>query len=88
MKQVQKVQDDFADKIELKADLREVERSVPQKVDEVYRALMGEVSALQKDLHRAATKEEFHVLLASKVRHGQLLYAVRMMMDYFVLCFA
>lgn len=57
----------MTDKLAVKADLREVERSVPQKVDEVYRLLMGEVKAMQKDLARTATKEEFHVLLASKV---------------------
>jgi hypothetical protein len=57
----------MTDKLAVKADLREVERSVPQKVDEVYRSLMGEVKSLQKDISRAATKEEFHVLLASKV---------------------
>ena len=96
---MQKLHTDMVDKLAVKADLREVERSVPQKVrgggrggsyyclsawshqivmhlsccvvcnqvDEVYRAVMGEVKGLQKDLARAATKEEFHVLLASKV---------------------
>jgi hypothetical protein len=54
-------------KLATKADLREVDRAVPQKVDEVYRQLMTHLSSMQKDIGRAATKEEFHVLLATKV---------------------
>ncbi len=42
------------------------------KVDEVYRTLMGEVKAMQKDINRSATKEEFQVLLASKVNQTNL----------------
>jgi hypothetical protein len=65
--QVDKVVAEMNDRLSDKADVRDVERSIPQKVDEVYRNLLSQMNGLHKDLGRAVTKDEFHQLLATKV---------------------
>jgi len=65
-KQIHKMHQDFSDKLAVKADLREVERAIPLKVDEVYRTITQQVNSLHKDVARTATKDEVLTLLASK----------------------
>lgn len=66
-KQINKLVGEMNDRLSEKADVREVERAIPQKVDEVYRNLLSQMNGLHKDLGRTVTKDEFHQLLASKV---------------------
>ena len=57
----------MSDKLAEKANARDVERSVPQKVEEVYRNILSQMNSLHKDLGRTVTKDEFHQFLATKV---------------------
>jgi protein-arginine kinase activator protein McsA len=63
-----KVATEMNQRLAEKADTRDVERSIPQKVDEVYRNILSQMNSLNKDLGRTVTKDEFHQLLAAKVR--------------------
>lgn len=58
---------DVNEKLNQKADMKEIERFVPQKVDETYRTLLHQLSSLHKDLGRTVTKDEFHQHLSAKV---------------------
>jgi hypothetical protein len=57
----------MSDRLAEKADTRDVERSIPQKVEEVYRNILSQMNSLHKDLGRTVTKDEFHQFLATKV---------------------
>jgi septal ring factor EnvC (AmiA/AmiB activator) len=65
--QVNKVASEMSDRLAEKADTRDVERSIPQKVEEVYRNILSQMNSLHKDLGRTVTKDEFHQFLATKV---------------------
>lgn len=54
-------------KIALKADLRELERAVPQRLEDLLRGLNSQIADIKMEVARTATKEEFQVLAMNKV---------------------
>ncbi len=57
----------MTDRLAEKADNREIEKVIPQRVDEVYRTLLTQLNGLHKELGKTITKEEFYGQLATKV---------------------
>ena len=55
------------EKLSVKAEMKDMEKAAYKSVDAVYKSLNGQMNALQKDLGKAATKEDFHHLLSNKV---------------------
>jgi hypothetical protein len=54
-------------KLDAKADHREVETVIPQRLEDLYRSIHNTVTDLKLEMARKATKEEFHELATSKV---------------------
>ena len=65
--QVNTVRSDVNEKLEKKAELKDMEKAAYKSVDAVYKSLSAQISSLQKDLGKAATKEDFHHLMTNKV---------------------
>jgi hypothetical protein len=55
------------DKLNAKAEMKDMEKAAYKSIDAVYKNLNGQISSLQKDLRKTATKEDFHHLQSNKV---------------------
>lgn len=67
-RQVENVGTDIDRKCALKADKREIETVLPQRVEELYRGLMGKYQDLKMDMARTVSKDEFIAVVHNKVR--------------------
>lgn len=65
-RQVNTVRSDLKEKLQAKADLKDMEKAAYKTVDSVYKNLSGQINSLQKEMGKAATKEDFHHLLSNK----------------------
>ncbi len=75
-RQVEHVVDDVDRKLAIKADRREVETVVPQRMEELYRTLTGKYQDLKVDVARSVTKEEFIAVVQNKVCYLHFLFIV------------
>jgi hypothetical protein len=58
---------DISEKLSVKAELKDMEKAAYKSIDSVYKSLNSQINSLQKDIGKAATKEDFHHLLSNKV---------------------
>ena len=54
-------------KLEQKADHKEVETVIPQRLEDLYRNIHNHVTDLKFEMSKKSTKEEFHELATKKV---------------------
>jgi predicted metal-dependent hydrolase len=66
-RQVQHVTEDTERKLTIKADKREMETVIPQRLEDLYRTLNRKVQDLKVDVARTATKEELIAIAQTKV---------------------
>ena len=66
-RQVDNAVTDFNRKLELKADIRYVDTSLPERLENLYRNMNIKINEIQADIRKTATKEEFQELANTKV---------------------
>jgi glucose-6-phosphate isomerase len=67
-RQIQHLNEDMERKLQVKADKREVETVIPQRLEDVYRNLHTKYHDLKTEVTRLATKEELSLVIQSKVK--------------------
>jgi hypothetical protein len=66
-RQVENVTTDVDRKLAVKADRREMEIVLPQRVEDLYRNMVGKYQELKTDMARTVSKEEFVTVVQNKV---------------------
>ena len=68
-------------KLALKPDHRDIELSVPARLDDAYRQLQTNVQEIKYDMLNKATKEDLKVLASNKVDHSEFRDALAQVHD-------
>ena len=57
----------MTEKLNAKTEFKDMEKAAYKSVDAVYKNLTAQINTMQKDIGKAATKEDFHHILTNKV---------------------
>jgi hypothetical protein len=68
-RQVQNVSTDFEVRLQTKAERREMETILPQRIEELYRSIYAKYQDLKIEVARCATKENLHEFANAKVSY-------------------
>ncbi len=73
-RQVQNLTQDTERKLSIKADKREMETVIPQRLEDLYRNLNNKYHEIKVEVAKTATKEELIAIAQAKVRRFQWQY--------------